>query len=667
MYQAQADVHPSSRFGLPVANLLQGVAVIEFLIARIGSPALVVFLCLLIFPIRGWGDAKAAPFAAKPYRVLLVVETWSDPESFLVDHEKDSFQPVAAMLKAWSVPFDILRLDQQHLDDTYLLSRAGEARYGLVIWLADLPSYKNQDVDSLSDAAQAGTSLLVIKSRFLDPTLERLLGDKFREVYTATTPLRITQPHFITRELAAGGLNALKTDWDFATRYWIEPQRATVLIDQAGHPVLTTNQITDDSSALWLGVPDITLLRDSSYWAEIFFRSLVWSLGYVIQPNVDYAHAIEIEMDDWGTADKGFLSYWHYLEPDENTLRERLIIPLKKHHAIVAANVITGYVDRKSRRVVSPWEQKFTDAWGLHQDYASTRKGLLDAVAAGVLQIESHGWDHMEPDLESPPGPWWTADLKGEASADGWYSEFADHRRGVEIPAAVQLFHMNRGIEDIEKDFQQRPLELRPGNGGWSKSEFNNTGRLAARAGFGLFHAEPDYYYYLDRQLVLDMTGISPHFTTSYDRLDELQANLARRHADGPVMVVFHDRDISLGHDFVETFLDALPKGYRTISANEYIGILHTRITSSATETGWQLIFNYGNPYCAFFAKHPSSWRLWLSDQLQEKIQKLGSLRLNTDKEPSAPVRAQDFSRQPLIIQIPPGLGSHVWKLSEAD
>jgi hypothetical protein len=595
------------------------------------------------------------------------VENWSDPSSVLVDHEKDSFQPVAALLKAWSVPFDILRLDQQHLDASYLFDRSGDVRYGAVIWLADLRSYGDQDTASLADALHAGTSLLVAKSRFLDPTLEKLLGAKFQEVYTATDPLRITQSHFITRQLAAEGLNALNTNWDFATRFWIEPQGAQVLIDQAGHPVLTANQIAGDTSAIWLGVPDVALFRDSPYWREIFFRSLVWSLGYLIQPNVDYSRAIEIEMDDWGTADKGFLSYWHYLEPSEETLREHLIAPLEKHHAIVAANVITGYVDRKSRRIVSPWKQRFTDPWGLHQDYSSTRKGLLDAVAAGVLQIESHGWTHMDPDLESPPGPWWTADLKGEASADGWYSEFADHRRGEEIPAIVQLFHMKQGIDDIEKDFGERPLELRPGNGGWSKSEFNNTGRQAARVGFGLFHAEPDFYYYLDHRLVLDMTGISPHFTTGYDRLDALLADLKPPHPDGPVMVVFHDRDISLRPDFVESFLDALPTGYKTISANHYIGILHTRIASAATKTDWQLTFDYENPYCAFFEKHSSSWRLWLSDPLREKLGGLQNLRLTTDKEPAKAIRPGDLSRQPFVIRIPAGRGKHVWKLNAAE
>ena len=116
----------------------------------------------------------AQPWPVKPYRALLVVEKWNDPSSVLVDHATDAFQPVAALLKAWSIPFDILRLDQQHLDDTYLLDRSGQARYGVIIWLADSDSYANQDVDSLGEATKGGASLLVCRSRFLDPALERL-------------------------------------------------------------------------------------------------------------------------------------------------------------------------------------------------------------------------------------------------------------------------------------------------------------------------------------------------------------------------------------------------------------------------------------------------------------------------------------------------------------
>ena len=80
-------------------------------------------------------------WALKPYRVLLVVDRWDDPASQLITSEKDSFQPVAALLKAWSVSFEILRLDQQTLGAAQLFERTGRVRYGAVLWLADISSY----------------------------------------------------------------------------------------------------------------------------------------------------------------------------------------------------------------------------------------------------------------------------------------------------------------------------------------------------------------------------------------------------------------------------------------------------------------------------------------------------------------------------------------------
>jgi peptidoglycan/xylan/chitin deacetylase (PgdA/CDA1 family) len=628
----------------------------------------IVFLLLLtVFPSAGavGAEDRATAWAIKPYRALLVVERWSDPASMLVDHAKDDFQPAAALLKAWSVPFDILRLDQQHLDASYLFDRSGKVRYGVVIWLADSPSYEGQNLASLEEAAHAGTSLLVVKSRFLDPVLERLLGLKFKETYRASEPLRLAKPHFITRELAAQKMDQMDVSGDSSNRLWVGSQGAEVLISQEQHAVLTVNQPEGGVSAVWMGVPRSAQLRDSPYWRGLFFRVLVWTLGYVVQPNVDYAHRIEIEIDDWGTSDKGYLSYWRYQEPTEKSLRENLIAPLQKRGAVVAANVITGYVDRKTKRIVSPWTQKFTDAFGVEQDFASTQRGLKAAVEAGVLEIQSHGWTHMQPDLDSPPGPWWTADLAGEASDGDWYREFDDTRRGNEVPAIVQLFHMQRSLQYLKEDFGQRPLELRPGGGGWSKSLINNTGRVAAQAGFGLFHAEPSFYYYLDRDLVLDMTGISPHFTTGFDRLDALHAEMSRAHPDGPVMMVFHDRDIALQPGFVERLFTVLPPAYTALSANEYIGYLHARIRG-ATADGWQLTFNFDDPYCAYFDKHPSSWRLWLSDAWLEKLRTLQSVLATVDGKTLHTANAADFLHANFVIDIPAGLGEHVWRLSRA-
>src|ERR1700719_842046 len=120
------------------------------------------------------GQASPKPSVLKPYRVLLVVAGWGDPASQVIS-AKDAFQPVAALLKAWSVPFDILRLDQQNLGASYLFERSGAARYGTILWLADLPSYAAKNLAALTEAVQQGTSIIVAASRFTDPALEQIL------------------------------------------------------------------------------------------------------------------------------------------------------------------------------------------------------------------------------------------------------------------------------------------------------------------------------------------------------------------------------------------------------------------------------------------------------------------------------------------------------------
>jgi hypothetical protein len=124
-----------------------------------------------------WGaELPAVPWPSRPYRALVVVEHWSDHASVLVDSEKDEFQPVAALLKACSVPLDIIRLEQQDLDDSYLFDREKRIRFKVVIWLADSASYRDQNLGALGEAARGGTSLPAVNSPFLDPVLKRLLG-----------------------------------------------------------------------------------------------------------------------------------------------------------------------------------------------------------------------------------------------------------------------------------------------------------------------------------------------------------------------------------------------------------------------------------------------------------------------------------------------------------
>ena len=81
-----------------------------------------VLALILLPPLSAQSGSR---LLVKPYRVL-VVEQWDDSASVLVDSEKDEFRPVVAVLRAWSPPFDIFRLDRQHLDASYLLDRISQ-------------------------------------------------------------------------------------------------------------------------------------------------------------------------------------------------------------------------------------------------------------------------------------------------------------------------------------------------------------------------------------------------------------------------------------------------------------------------------------------------------------------------------------------------------------
>src|SRR5579863_9500249 len=146
-------------------------------IGRLLAVALLV-LCVI------YGQTPPRRSLLKPYRVLLVVASWGDPASQVIG-EKDACQPVAALLKAWSVPFDILRLDQQALGASYLFDRSGAVRYGAILWLADLPSYAGKNLGVLTEAVQQGTCVIAVASRFSDATLERILGLHYKADYRA--------------------------------------------------------------------------------------------------------------------------------------------------------------------------------------------------------------------------------------------------------------------------------------------------------------------------------------------------------------------------------------------------------------------------------------------------------------------------------------------------
>ncbi len=105
---------------------------------------LVVLTCLLL--------VAAETQAAKPFRVLVVIgDQWKDPASFMVEraaptgeysgyfkypevYGENDFHQLMILMKSWGIPFDVVRLDQQFLQESMFTDMYGDPMYGTIIW-----------------------------------------------------------------------------------------------------------------------------------------------------------------------------------------------------------------------------------------------------------------------------------------------------------------------------------------------------------------------------------------------------------------------------------------------------------------------------------------------------------------------------------------------------
>ena len=118
---------------------------------------------------------RAAPDTL-PYRFLLVIsDQWKDDASQLVQQPSD-FQFVAALMRTWGLPCDILRLDQQRLDRYHLLDREGRPRYGTILWNAGATKAMDQDLEVLQELVGQGASLVLIGDAVAHRRLAGLAG-----------------------------------------------------------------------------------------------------------------------------------------------------------------------------------------------------------------------------------------------------------------------------------------------------------------------------------------------------------------------------------------------------------------------------------------------------------------------------------------------------------
>ncbi len=594
----------------------------------------------------------------KPFRVLVIIgDQWDDPSGYLVTRPtpspaysgyvtqpvlpgQEDFHHLMILLKAWAIPFDVIRLDQQILDRYMFLDMHEKPKYGTIIWDVNQSDLViSPDYTILREMVENyGIGLIALTDRIFPETLQSLLGLKYYGSWESSKKMQVTKLHFLTKGLAS----PFAPDKDFGSKYGlgvhlkreqVEAEKGTVtLVRQGDYPQVTVNILSSGAHTVWIGndpgnlflFPEIrTLLR----------RAITWTIGYNLYKT--WKNEVILIMDDPGGAQNVYLEHWHYPELTEDVIEKYLIKPLRENNAVLNINFVPAFVSDAKHRMEPSWTQKFTDGFGVSQDYISAKKGYDKGVKAGVFEVMCHGLTHMQPDLVSKPG-WYGAPLDREKAEVGWYREFGDTRRHGEIPAAEQLWRMKTGKEWLTEQFGVVPLEFCAGGNGASISYPNNTFRLAAQAGFGWAGWEMGY---LGPDLVIldwDFTGTS----------------------DSPSII----GALPNGHDFGITkdpkafakIFEQYPHS-RFIGINEFIGYLHAATTGSwdNPRTSLLLTIDYDPHYCLHFRDHPSSWNLELADWLIKEKGKAVSVKVD-GKE--LPVKQQGHT---ITIPVPAGTGIH--------
>jgi hypothetical protein len=588
----------------------------------------------LLFAVAGWTSSASG---ALPYRFLLVIgDQWKDPASRLIEAGGE-FPVIVTLLKTWGLPFDILRLDQQRFDRYYLMDRQGRPRYGTIIWDAGAGAGESKDLALLATLVKdQGVGLVALGDTVANPQVAALAGLEYVGEHRSADGLTFSEGRFLTRGLAGREKEFSGSE---VSGSHVSTKEATAIVNRCSMPFLTIREVPGGGRVVWLDAHRASARIGVPILRDLFKRSLVCTQGYALY--AEYPRSILLFMDDFGTSDRSYLPYWHYRTLNENDIRTGIIEPLQRHRAVLMMDVITGYVDRKARRIVSPWQQQVIDEIDgkTFHDYVSAKRGLDAGQRAGVLEIQCHGYTHMLPDLESPPGPFWTVPMDANVP-HGFDEEFGDRLRKKDVPALTQRFLMERGLEYLREDFGAAPLFVINGGSGKSLSYPHHSARLAAEMGFGLGHFNA--VWYLGNDLALAMEQVVRSSSWAHDR--PLPPRDIAWTIDAPQFLIFHDRDVSLDPTAVERLLTSLGPDIRYMTANEYCGYLHARVQRD-TETSDALVLEYDEHYCRYFADHASTWILHLSDETRR------------DLKISVPEKR--------AVRIPKGTGRHVVRLAE--
>lgn len=605
-------------------------------------------VCLASFTIEG--------FSAKPFRVLVVIgDQWEDPAGFMVTRPApsgeyagyyqypevpgpDDFHQLMILLKSWGIPFDVIRLNQQFLDRYMFLDMDGKPAYGTIIWdVNQSDKLLHSDRSIIQEmVTDYGIGLIALSDRISLAGIQSLLGLKYIGSWESDEEMKTTGNHFLTKGLQSPFVldevrgNTLYYD-SHMNRQQVEVANGTeVLITQGSWPQATARTLKQGGHTVWIG-GDYNNMFKFQEIRTLLRRAVTWTIGYNLYKTWD--HDMIMIMDDPGGAQNAWLASWHYPTLSEHVIEKYLIKPLLDNNAVLNINFVSGFVNDEKKLLEPAWRQDFTDSFGTRQDYISSKRGYDKGVKLGVFEVMCHGLTHMQPDLVSDP-VWYGAALDKEKAEVGWYREFGDTRRHKEIPAAEQMWRMKTAKQWIIEQFGVVPLEFCAGGNATSISYYNNTPKLAAKAGFGWSGWEQGY---CGSDMVIIGWGF---FGTS----------------DSPLIVAAppnaHDFGISTHPEEFAKIFNQYPHG-RFISINEFIGYLHANNSGIWMKEAPKLLLNveYDTHYCQYFNKQGSSWNLEMADWLEKETGAISNIKVD-GKKISVPSTG-------LKIEIPAGTGTH--------
>jgi hypothetical protein len=606
-----------------------------------------IIFCLKAGIIHNQTLHAAEKSIVNPFKVLVVIgDQWHDPMSYMVSSECSiEFKQIMILLKSWGIPFDVIRLDQQFLDRNMFLGPDEKPAYASIIWdVNNSEQLLHPNYGIITDMViNYGIGLIALSDRIHSEEIQSVLGLDYIGTWLSNDDLGIQQQHFITKGLI-NPLDYTDTPIQYKKRIQVVISEGTeVLVKQGPYPQVTVKTHESGSHCVWIG-GDFTKMLSYQEIRTMLRRAITWTIGYNLYKT--WENQIIMKMDDPGTAQCAWLEHWHYPTLSEEMIDKYLIKPLKEHDAVLNINVLPGFVNDEKRQIEPSWQQKFVDQFGIMQDYSSTKRGLDKGLELGVFQIMCHGLTHMQPDLSSPPG-WWGGKIDQERSEVGWYREFGDVRRDIEIPAAEQLWRMKTASKWIEYQFGVIPLEFLHGGSGISNSYFNNTFRLAGQAGFGWY----GFSYSLEGGAYLgeDMVIAGWNFSGT---------------PDSPVFEVAppdgHDFGITSAPEEFITIFEKYAQG-RFIGVNEFIAYLHVRHAGiyNAENNSIKIKTTYDDHYCQHFKTHSSNWTLELSDWLIKIVDDKMMVKVDNKDQ-----TIFNTTEKPLIITIPEGIGNHFIEIS---